>query len=340
MFRLVCVAFVSLCASTPLAREEPHHPFAARQAFAAGPPTGERSGLPLPRFVREWGKKGAAHGEFGVPIGIAIDRHDRIFVTDMGNHRVLQFDTDGKFLADFAVPGAPGGIAVSPDGTLYVSLTMGGDRIVAFSPQGKLLRQWGKKGTGAGEFQYPAGLAVGPDGSLYVADNVNLRIQKFSPQGKFLARWGKGGDGPGNFGGKGAEKLSRPPFGTGPGWLAFDSKGLLQVSDSRAGKVHRFKPDGTFVSSWGTTDDGPGGFGSRPTTRATMAITIDSQKRVWVATNNRLQLFTAEGKYLTGFGVKGDGKGQFHRPHGLAIDSKGYLYVVDTRNHRIQKFAP
>jgi hypothetical protein len=58
-----------------------------------------------------------------------------------------------------------------------------------------------------------------------------------------------------------------------------------------------------------------------------------------VATNNRLQLFTAEGKYLTGFGAKGVGEGEFQLPHGLAIDSQGFLYVVDTRNHRIQKFA-
>jgi sugar lactone lactonase YvrE len=292
-----------------------------------------------PRFVRAWGKKGTAQGEFSAPIGIAIDKHDSIFVTDLGNDRVQQFDADGKFLRAFAVPGPAGGIAVGRDGTVYVSLTFGKDRIVAFSPQGKLLRQWGKTGTGDGEFKYPMGLAVGPDGSVYVADNVNRRIQKFSPRGKFLAKWGTGGDGPGQFGGKGARKQP-PDFGAGPGFLAFDGKGILHATDARRGKVHRFKPDGTFVSSWGSSADGPGGFGSRPRSRAPMGMTIDRQGRVWVATNNRLQLFTAEGKYLTGFGVRGAGKGQFQLPHGLASDSKGSLYVVDTRNHRIQKFAP
>jgi DNA-binding beta-propeller fold protein YncE len=313
MVRLLCVAILSLGA-TPASETQP------------------------PRFARAWGKKGVAQGEFNVPIGIAIDRRDRIFVTDFQNQRVQQFDTNGKFLAAFAVPGSPGGIAIGRDGTVYVSLTMDRHCIVAFNREGKLLRQWGKRGAGAGEFNYPTGLAVGPDGSLYVADNVNHRLQKFNAQGKFLAQWGKGGEGPGQFGGKGAEKMT--DFGIGPGFLAFDGKGLLHVSDARAGKVHRFKPDGIFVSSWGKGGDGPGGFGNTPRSRAPMGLAIDRKGRVWVATNNRLQLFTAQGKYLTGFGVKGVGPGEFHRPHGLAIDSKGYLYVVDTRNHRIQKFAP
>src|SRR5262249_60173869 len=86
-------------------------------------------------------------------------------------------------------------------------------------------------------------------------------IQKFSPQGKFLAKWGKGGGGPGEFGGKGAEKLP-PAFGIGPGFLAL-GKGLLYASDPHGGKVHRFKFDGTFVSSWGVKE-GPGGFGGSP----------------------------------------------------------------------------
>src|SRR5262249_32163470 len=162
-------------------------------------------------------------------------------------------------LAAFAVDGSPGGIAVGRDGTVYVSLTMGGNRILAYTPEGKLLRQWGKRGQGDGELNYPAGLAVGPDGSVYVADNANRRIQKFSPQGKFLAKWGRAGEGPGGFGGKGAERLP-PAFGTGPGWLAFDHKGVLYATDAQGGKVHRFKPNGDFVSSWGS-DDGPGGFG-------------------------------------------------------------------------------
>src|SRR5262249_11080912 len=142
--------------------------------------------------------------------------------------------------------------------------------------------QWGKTGRGDGELTFPTGLAVGPDGLVYVADNGNRRIQKFSPQGKFLARWGQGGEGPGQFGGTGADKLP-PTFGRGPGFLAFDGMGLLNATDARGGKVHRFKPDGTLVSSWGSNADGPGGFGGRPKSPGPMGIAIDRQGRVWVA---------------------------------------------------------
>jgi hypothetical protein len=53
-----------------------------------------------------------------------------------------------------------------------------------------------------------------------------------------------------------------------------------------------------------------------------------------------VQQFTAGGQYLGGFGGKaGSGPGEFLAPHGLAVDGRGHLYVVDAYNHRVQKFA-
>jgi sugar lactone lactonase YvrE len=70
---------------------------------------------------------------------------------------------------------------------------------------------------------------------------------------------------------------------------------------------------------------------------------VDPRGRIWVSsTNNRVQLFSPEGKFLGGVVAlkPGSGPGQFHTPHGLVLDSRGCLYVADTQNHRIQKFAP
>jgi hypothetical protein len=145
-------------------------------------------GRPAPRFVRAWGKKGTANGEFRVPIGIAIDKDDRVFVSDLRNNRVQQFDADGKFVAAFTVSGQPGGIAVDGGGTIYVSL-FDKDRIGAYSREGKPLREWGETGRGAGQFKSPAGLAVGPEGSVYLGDDVNRRIQKFSAEGCASFTW-------------------------------------------------------------------------------------------------------------------------------------------------------
>lgn len=294
-----------------------------------------------PRFVRAWGKKGADMSEFHTPIGIAVNKADRIFVTDLNNKRVQKFDADGTFLAAFDVPGKPGGIAIDAVGNVYVSL-FDKDRIAVYSEAGKPLREWGKMGRGDGEFKFPAGLAIGPDSSVYLGDDVNRRVQKFSSEGKFLLKWGKGGAGPGQFGGEDTEKL-HPDFRTsGPSFLAFNSKGLLFATDARGGKVHRFTADGKFVSAWGSNKDEPGGFGGRPKNLpGPTGICIDKADRVWVAaTSNRVQLFTAEGKYLVGFGVKGQESGEFHTPHGLAMDSHGRLYVADTQNNRVQQFEP
>ena len=72
-----------------------------------------------------------------------------------------------------------------------------------------------------------------------------------------------------------------------------------------------------------------------------IALCVDHEDRVWVsATNHRVQQFTNDGKYLRGIGdTEGTAPGQFHLPHGVALDSQGCLYVVDTMNSRIQKFV-
>jgi len=70
------------------------------------------------------------------------------------------------------------------------------------------------------------------------------------------------------------------------------------------------------------------------------AVAVDSQKRIWVldGVNGRLVGFSYDGKYMTQFGKKGSGRGEFKSPLGLAIDSQDRIYVADSKNHRIQIF--
>jgi tripartite motif-containing protein 71 len=49
---------------------------------------------------------------------------------------------------------------------------------------------------------------------------------------------------------------------------------------------------------------------------------------------------TQEGEVVTVLGRGGAGEGEFDRPEGIVIDHAGYVFVVDSRNSRIQKFAP
>jgi sugar lactone lactonase YvrE len=298
----------------------------------------EAAQRPALRFVRAWGKRGKAAGEFDAPIGLAVSGKDEVYVSEFRNNRVQRFSADGKPLASFAVAPMPGGLAVDKAGNVYVAPLMS-HQICVYSPAGKRLRQWGKRGKGDGEFDQPGGLAIAPDGTLYVADQVNRRVQRFTPQGKFLLKWGRYGSKPGEFDGK--EKL--PNRTGGPNFVAVDRQGNVYTTEAALGRVQKFTAQGKVLMGFGSNGTKPGEFGGRPKNLpGPIGICVDPKGRIWVSsTNNRVQLFSPKGKFLGGaVALKaGSGPGQFHTPHGLALDSKGCLYVADTQNHRIQKFA-
>jgi sugar lactone lactonase YvrE len=70
-------------------------------------------------------------------------------------------------------------------------------------------------------------------------------------------------------------------------------------------------------------------------------IAIDSSGYVYVVEwwNHRVQKFTADGQFLTGWGIEGAGDGEFDYPYGIAVDASGFVYVADGLNYRIQKFT-
>lgn len=294
-----------------------------------------------PRHLLSWGKEGDKEGEFRSPIGIAINAKDEVFITEFHAHRVQKFNTDGKFLDLFQVAKHPGGIAVDAKGLIYVAAMLAG-KICVYDPKGKLLHEWGKEGGDEGDFREPGGVTIGPKGTVFVADQSNHRIQVLTTEGKFITQWGEYGSKSGQFGGKGKAKSRL----SGPHFLAFDRLKHLYTTEGAHGRIQKFTADGKYVLSWGNNSTDPGGFGGRSKDvrnpfPGPIGVAVDEANRVWVSsTNNRVQVFSSEGKFLGGFGEEGDGPGQFMIPHGMAFDSKGRLYVVDSSNHRVQQFAP
>lgn len=302
------------------------------------------------RFVRAWGGRGSRPGQFHFPIGIAVGPGDEVYVTDFYNDRVQRFAAGGKLLACFAVRPHPAGIAVDRSGEVYVShfnldrsrQTQKQDRVTVYDGAGRFLREWGKTGTGDGEFEAPGGIAIAPDGEVYVTDQINHRMQVFTRDGKFLRKWGRHGSEPSRFGGK-------VPAGSrwgGPHFLSFDHAGNVYTTEGADYRVQKFTRNGDFLLTWGDDRDRPGSFGRKLAPvqagiNGPIGIGVDHQDRVWVAAVGGLvQQFSADGKFLRAVGqTQGTGPGQFQAPHGVAVDSRGNLYVVDTYNHRVQEFA-
>jgi sugar lactone lactonase YvrE len=275
-------------------------------------------------------------------VGIAIGKNDELYTAEFRNQRVQKFTTEGRFLGAFPVQPHAGGLAVDVEGNVYVA-HWNSNKLAVYSPGGELQREWGRKGTADGEFQLPGSVAYGPDGLLYVPDQGNSRVQKFTPEGRFVGKWGTLGNEPGQFGG-GQSVGGR--F-AGPQFVAFDSSGNVYTTDAALDRVQKFTPEGKLLAYWGSETTEPGGFGPPPSNKdgtpgmgGPIAVCVDRHDRVWVsATNDRVQQFAKDGSYLRGIGGKGIEPGHFNLPHGIVLDSHGCLYVSDTMNARIQKFA-
>ena len=72
-------------------------------------------------------------------------------------------------------------------------------------------------------------------------------------------------------------------------------------------------------------------------------LSVDSADNIYVTDrdNDRIQIFTSNGTFITAIGSQGSKDGQFNRPEGVGVDpysNTGLVYVADTGNSRIQSF--
>jgi len=81
------------------------------------------------KFIKAWGKKGTAAGDFQAPHGLALDSAGRLFVADRENNRIQIFDQDGKFITEWKQFGRPSGIWIGKDDTMYVADSQSSDKL-------------------------------------------------------------------------------------------------------------------------------------------------------------------------------------------------------------------
>jgi sugar lactone lactonase YvrE len=129
------------------------------------------------RFIKSWGGKGKAPGQFEVAHGIAIDAQGLLWVTDRENQRIQVFDSDGTFIREMKYAGLPCSVDI---GRQYIYMVNGfAGQVLRMDLTGKVLAALGKPGKGPGEFGEAHFIAVSPKDELYVADSVNGALVKF-----------------------------------------------------------------------------------------------------------------------------------------------------------------
>ncbi len=285
------------------------------------------------------GFEGNAAGQFNKPRGIAFAPDGSFYVADSQNHRIQHFDADGNFInmwgeygdSSFAdLPGGifyePWGVAVAPDGSVYVSDTWN-HRIQKFDADGNFITKWGYYGQGElpEAFWGPRGIDVDADGRVYVSDTGNKRIVIFDENGNFITQFGMVGMGAGEF----DEQVG----------VAVDENGIVYVTDTWNQRVQTFMPadDGltyTPLHEWEIT----GWYGQSLDNKPFIAV---GEGSVFVTDPEgyRVIQFTPDGELIRTWGEFGYGEQNFGIAAAVAVAPDGSVWVTDAGNNRVMKFV-
>jgi sugar lactone lactonase YvrE len=281
-----------------------------------------------------------------VPWGVAVAHDGGLIITENSGSRVLKYNQLGEqvwakgqagvFGPDnnfFWTPaGNPG---IDSAGNIYVTDSWN-HRLQILNPDGAYLATIGITGF-PGQDNYlldcPTGAAINPtNGDILIADTCNHRVQVFSSSRIYKTTIGVTAE-PGS---------DNAHFNT-PQGVAVDSQGNLYVADRWNFRVQKCVPAGqTYTCSTFTGQTGSFGneFGQL---NPALAVAVDTQGRVFVADeyNNRVQVFDAQGRYLTSIdGSWGQETSQSVGILGVAVDGQGNVYAVDSNNHRVKKYSP
>ena len=251
------------------------------------------------------------------PWGVAVNEHDEIAVSDVGNHKIHLFKSFGTHIKSFGAQHAeldwPSGTAYIGDNIIVAEQSK--HRVQVLSRQGEYLRHFGGEGSLDHQLSHPTGLSINSDGNIIVADKGNKLIKIFSADGKFLHKLG-------------TERSFTKPF------HCIQHDNYLIVSDSGDHSVKFFDRKGNFLYKFGMKGNADGEFESPH------CLSMDKAGHLLVCDeqNHRIQVFDLSGKFVAKFGTKGSGVGEFDGPVSAAVLSDGKIVVSDYRNSRIQIF--
>lgn len=224
-------------------------------------------------FARKEWKNWDAIGKKRFAAPVAVARRKGIFyVADSELRKVIAFDESGREQFSISAPlQRPVGLALGADSLAVVDSAA--HAVFVFDLHGSLRFQFGKRGAGAGEFNFPTHIAADREGRWLVADSLNSRVQVFDAGGKFISQFGSSGDAPGNF--------ARPKG------VAADAFGHVYVADAVFDNIQIFDLSGRLLLAFGDHGAGTGEFGMPN------GIAISADNRIYIADsyNRRVQVF-------------------------------------------------
>ena len=218
----------------------------------------------------------ASSTRFESPVAVARSG-ETIFVADSGLGKVIALDLEGRLRFEITQNLArPSGLALA-GGRLYIA-DVQRHCVVISDLAGRYLSEFGRRGSGPGEFNFPTHISADSAGQVSVTDSLNYRVQVFDRDGRFLRVIGSAGDTPGHF--------SRPKG------VASDRAGHTYVVDALFDNIQIFDDSGRLLLDWGQSGSGPGEFW------LPNAIAINPNNEIFVADsyNRRIQVFRYTGQ--------------------------------------------
>ncbi len=268
------------------------------------------------------GQFGSGFDDLNVPAGIDVDGSDNLYVSDFGNNRIKQYNSNGTCLMTWSSAAASVSNVAATIQSPYGLRLDAGSNVFEVDKNGRQIQEFSTLGVFSKKWAQPAGalsawLAINKtSGDIYVTDGPNYEVHHYDNAGNLIGSFGQLGSGPaiGDF--------------DGIGGIAIDSSGQVYVVDEGSRRIEIFTAAGAPVTAWSLGVRSPVG-----------GVQFDHSGNLWVMdTDNQTILeFNSTGTLIQTW-KNPEGQAQ---PTDIAFDSTGAIWVSyqDTGQAFLVKYA-
>lgn len=266
--------------------------------------------------------------KLGASSGVAFDAQGHMWVLNRGEHPLVEFDGQGRFVRSLGegMFNRGHGLRIAPDGSIWTT-DVQGHTVMKMNTKGEVLLTLGTRGQPGGWDEAagtrllfePADIAFGPGGDVFVVQGHGRgegRVLRFDKTGRFKMSWGGKGSAPGQF--------------DQPHSILVTAQNQLLVADRENRRVQVFDLDGHFIKAWK--------FNGLP-----CGLVVGPDKQLYLATgfSGQILRLNADGKAAAMMGQPGPGPalGEFGEAHYMAFAPNTDIYVADTINAKLHRFA-